>query len=146
MRNLVSVLVLAVASAIPACRFLEWRHVGRRPCDFPTRPGTHEAGEWRYTLDGDPASDSESLVLNGRLFRDGQEVFGRIGEVTETPLGTFVYFGKRHQVSHWNCGWLNTCTYNDPVFDQEGRIRAIYQETFDLWKKRNRDEKRDGPR
>jgi len=133
-----ALLFVVACVTLPACTPPREFHGAKRPCDFPTRPGTHEHGSWKYILDGDPASTCESLVLNGRLFRDDKEIVGAIGDVIDTPLGTFAYFGTRHQLSHWNCGWLNTCTYNDPVFDAEGRIRGIYQERFSAWKKRTR--------
>jgi len=88
-----------------------------RPCDFPTQPGTYKSGEWEYVYEiGNPGTQSERRT--GRLLRNGVEVTGKPGEVQDTPLGQFLYFGKRP----YNIGWLNTVTYDQPVFGREGRV------------------------
>lgn len=91
------------------------------PAAFPTRPGTHTAGEWRYeyTISA-PGTRSERRC--GRLYESGVEIVGKLGEVRETPLGQFTYFGSEDR--RYNAGWLNTLTYDKPVFGVDGRILA----------------------
>lgn len=89
------------------------------PAAFPTRPGTHTAGEWRYEYTvSAPGTRSERRC--GRLFESGVEIVGKLGEVRETPLGQFAYFGPEDR--RYNAGWLNTLTYDKPVFGVDGRI------------------------
>ena len=65
----------------------------KKPCDYPTRPGTYKSGEWeyKYTIQ-DKGTRSERRI--GKLERNGKEVAGKRGQVLDTPLGRFLYFGK----------------------------------------------------
>jgi len=107
-----------------------------RRCAFPTRPGIYEQWEWKYVLHGDPSSNSQSSVVGGQLYRSGVEVVAEIGQVMDTPLGKFAYFGREKEADHYNWGWLNTCTYNDPVFDANGEVWQHYRERFEFWRQK----------
>jgi len=94
----------------------------KKPCDYPTGPGTYKSGEWEYTytirLKG-----TKSEQRKGKLKRNGKEVAGKRGQVLDTPLGRFLYFGKG---GGWRSGWLNTGTYDTAIFNSAGRIRPAY--------------------
>lgn len=84
------------------------------PCDFPTKLGTYRAEEWEYTYEIlAPGTRSETRI--GTLKQGGKEVQGKKGDVKECPLGRFKYHDTRY-----NRGWLNTLTYDKPVFPDEG--------------------------
>lgn len=89
------------------------------PAAFPTQPGTYNAGEWRYEYTIS-ALGTRSERRCGRLLKSGVEIVGKLGEVRETPLGQFAYFGPEDR--RYNAGWLNTLTYDKPVFGVDGRI------------------------
>jgi len=87
------------------------------PAGFPTAPGTYEADGWRYTyvVEG-KGTRSERRI--GTLFRDGKQVTGDVGDTQETPLGRFALF----PAGAYDSGWVNTRTYDRPVFDSSGDL------------------------
>jgi serpin B len=92
---------------------------GPRLCDFPTRPGTYEAGEWEYTYAIEsPGSRSETRI--GALKQAGKAVAGKKDEVLDTPLGRFKFHDARY-----NKGWLNTLTFDTPVFKEDTDRAAV---------------------
>ncbi|MFO0839484.1 MAG: hypothetical protein U1D55_13290 [Phycisphaerae bacterium] len=100
--------------------YLSWRVV--RPAGavaFPSRSGSYSFGAWRYDyLVTATGTRSERRI--GRLFERGRELAGSPGDVRDTPLGRFAYFGVGD--TRYNIGWLNTLTYDMPVFDSDGRL------------------------
>lgn len=83
---------------------------------FPTKAGTYVQDEWTYVY-GIRAKGSRSERRMGSLFFRGFPVEGHIGAVKDTPLGKFVYW-----TGSWCSGWLNTLTYDRPVFDPNGEL------------------------
>jgi hypothetical protein len=79
---------------------------------FPTKPGEYRHKGWRYVYEVE-APGTRSERRTGRLFLEGREIIGFAGEILEEYLGKFVYFGT----SGYNRGWLNTLTYDRPVFE-----------------------------
>jgi hypothetical protein len=87
------------------------------PALFPTKAGSYTVDAWRYDYSVTaPGSRSERRA--GRLYKGGQEIIGTLGEVRDTPLGRFAFFGSN--AWRYNLGWLNTLTYDQPVFGPEG--------------------------
>jgi hypothetical protein len=84
---------------------------------FPTKPGVYKHKGWRYEYTVEN-SGTRSEKRVGRLFLGGEEVKGAPGEILEEHLGRFVWFG----VNGYNRGWLNTLTYDRPVFDNAGSL------------------------
>ncbi len=80
------------------------------PCDYPTKPGTYRKDGWEYTYTI-TGKGTRSETREGVLKKDGKQVGGGKGEIIETPLGRLQYFQDRY-----NSGWLNTLTYDMPVF------------------------------
>lgn len=101
------------------------RLVAHRPAAFPTKPGSYTLGKWRYdytvTLRG-----TRSECRSGCLYEGGAAITGAPGEIRETPLGRFVYFGSNDPPAggppYYNSGWLNTITYDRPVFGPDGQV------------------------
>jgi hypothetical protein len=83
---------------------------------YPTKPGVYETNGWKYEYIV-AAKGSRSESRTGRLYCAGREITASHGTVTNTPLGRFRF----HQRSY-NHGWLNTLTYDYPVFDEHGSI------------------------
>ena len=108
-------LVLAAAFGLSAVAALSAADPKKgKPCDFPTKPGKYEAGGWQYTYEIQaPKTRSEKRI--GTLKKGGKEVAGKMGDVMETPLGKFKYYDTMY-----NKGWLNTLTYDKPVFPEDG--------------------------
>ena len=89
------------------------------PAAFPCKPGSYVRDDWRYDYSiTSVGSRSERRV--GRLFKGDEEVTGSLGEIRETPLGQFAYFGSH--VRAYNSGWLNTLTNDSPVFSKCGKV------------------------
>ena len=79
---------------------------------YPTKSGVYRHKGWRYVYEVEaPGTRSERRI--GRLFLEDREISGFAGEILEEYLGRFVYFGT----SGYNRGWLNTLTYDRPVFE-----------------------------
>jgi hypothetical protein len=79
---------------------------------YPTKPGVYRHKGWRYVYEIEsPGTRSERRT--GRLFLEDREITGLAGEILEEHLGRFVYFGTHG----YNRGWLNTLTYDRPVFE-----------------------------
>jgi len=86
---------------------------------FPTKPGEYIHKQWKYIyIIENEGTRSEKRI--GKLYLEGKEVKGDQGELLQEHLGIFVYFGE----IGFNQGWLNTLTYNQPVFDKNGEITA----------------------
>jgi len=84
---------------------------------FPTRPGEYTHKQWKYVYEiQNPGTRSEIRI--GKVFLEGKPVTGATGELLQELFGHFIYFGDRG----WNRGWLNTLTYDRPVFDAEGNL------------------------
>jgi hypothetical protein len=82
---------------------------------FPTKPGEYIHKQWKYVYEiQNPGTRSEVRI--GRLLLEGKPVVGKPGELLEELFGRFIQFGDRG----WNRGWLNTLTYDRPVFDKDG--------------------------
>ncbi len=92
---------------------------GAAPAAFPTKPGTYVRGALRYEYTV-LAAGSRSERRRGRLFEGDQEIVGRPGEIRDTALGRFAYFGDAPGA--YRAGWLNTLTYDKPVFGANGGI------------------------
>ena len=85
------------------------------PVTFPTKAGSYTHKGWKYVYEIQyPGTRSERRI--GRLFLNGEEVKGGIGELNQEPIGFFLYFGEQG----YNQGWLNTLTYDQKVFDKDG--------------------------
>ena len=84
---------------------------------YPTKPGVYRHKGWRYEYAVE-AVGTRSERRIGRLFLEEREVTGTPGELLEEFLGRFVYFGG----TGYNRGWLNTLTYERPVFDDAGSL------------------------
>ena len=83
----------------------------------PTAAGDYENKNWKYSYKVE-SKGTKSERRIGMLFFEGKPVVGKIGEVRKTPWGNFIYFGKNNR---WNQGWLNTLTYDQPVFGKDGK-------------------------
>jgi hypothetical protein len=82
---------------------------------FPTKPGEYIHKQWKYVYEiQNPGTRSEVRI--GRLTLEGKPLVGEPGELLEELFGRFIYFSDRG----WNRGWLNTLTYDRPVFDKDG--------------------------
>ena len=107
--------------AVVACCLLTYAEDGKTEgvpatAKFPAKAGTYVQGEWTYVY-GIRAKGSRSERRMGSLFFRGFPVEGHIGAVKDTPLGKFVYW-----TGSWCSGWLNTLTYDRPVFDPNGEL------------------------
>ena len=95
---------------------------------FPCKAGSYVLDEWRYDyLIKAAGTRSERRV--GRLFSGDEALIGSLGEIRETPLGRFAYFGSH--VPGWNTGWLNTMTNDSPVFSKDGKVLPDLSGYFD---------------
>jgi hypothetical protein len=92
---------------------------------YPTKPAVYRHKGWRYEYAVE-AAGTKSERRMGRLFLDEREVTGSPGELLEEFLGRFVYFGS----SGYNRGWLNTLTYDRPVFDDAGLLTPAAREAL----------------
>ena len=110
MKTLTTLLALLVLTLAAAARPDEPKG---KPCDFPTKPGTYKAEGWEYTYTI-TAKGTRSEKRVGVLKKDGKEVAGKEGEEMETLLGKFKFYATMY-----NKGWLNTLTYDKPVFQEE---------------------------
>lgn len=86
---------------------------------YPTKAGIYRHKGWRYeyTIENG-GTRSERRI--GRLFLDDDEVIGKAGELRQESFGRFIYFGT----TGYNRGWLNTLTYDEPVFDDSGSLTS----------------------
>jgi hypothetical protein len=84
---------------------------------FPTKQGTYIHKQWKYVYEI-KNEGTRSEVRIGRLFLEGKLIEGEPGELLQELFGHFIYFGDKG----WNQGWLNTLTYNRPVFDSNGHL------------------------
>ena len=85
------------------------------PVAFPTKAGEYSYKGWKYVYEiQHQGTRSERRI--GRLFLNGKEVKGEIGELNQEPIGFFLYFGEHG----YNQGWLNTLTYDHEVFGKDG--------------------------
>ena len=117
-RNVGSIIVAVVV--ILGLAFVAWQwRVLHSPAGFPTKPGSYALDGWRYQYTV-TAPWTRSERRTGRLYEGGAEITGSLGEIRETPLGRFAFFGRNGQ--RYNAGWLNTMTYDRPVFDPDGRV------------------------
>ena len=84
---------------------------------YPTKQGTYIHKQWKcmYEIKNE---GTRSEVRIGSLFLEGKPVEGDAGELLQELFGHFLYFGKEG----YNQGWLNTLTYNQPVFDSNGDL------------------------
>jgi hypothetical protein len=87
-----------------------------RAIAFPSEPGQHQLGDWIYQYEV-IARGTRSEQRIGVLAFEGIAVAGSVGEIKTTPLGEFLYLDRwRDQ------GWLNTCSFDRPVFDKAGTL------------------------
>ena len=87
------------------------------PVPSPTKAGEYSHKGWKYVYEiQSKGTRSERRI--GRLFLNGKEVKGEIGERKKEPIGLFLYFGE----GKYNSGWLNTLTYDQSVFDKDGNL------------------------
>lgn len=98
------------------------------PAGFPCRPGSYSRDEWRYDY-AIKAAGTRSERRVGRLFKGDQALIGSLGEIRETPLGRFAYFGSN--VRAYNSGWLNTMNNDSPVFSKDGEVLPDLSGYFD---------------
>lgn len=90
-------------------------HVCADPVTFPAKAGEYTHKGWKYIyVIQHHGTRSEKRI--GRLYLNGKEVKGGIGELNQEPIGYFIYFGERG----YNQGWLNTLTYDQKVFGKDG--------------------------
>jgi hypothetical protein len=88
---------------------------GAESVTFPVRAGKYAHKGWEYVYEVElKGTRSEKRI--GRLFLNGKEIKGKIGELNQEPIGIFIYFGE----SGYNQGWLNTLTYDEAVFAEDG--------------------------
>jgi hypothetical protein len=88
---------------------------GAEPVTFPAKAGKYTHKGWEYVYEVElKGTRSEKRI--GRLFLNGKEIKGKIGELNQEPIGIFIYFGE----SGYNKGWLNTLTYDEAVFAEDG--------------------------
>lgn len=94
--------------------------------DYPTKAGSYERRGWKYvyTIEYE-GTRSEKRI--GKLYRNGAEVIGNVGEIRETQVGTFVFFSLKG----YSQGWLNTLTYDRPVFQNDGRLLPEVKATLE---------------
>ena len=90
---------------------------------YPTKPGTYRHKGWRYEYSVE-AAGTRSERRTGRLFLEDREVSGQVGEILEEFVGRFVYFGD----TGYNRGWLNTLTYDRPVFEKDVKLTSAAKE------------------
>jgi len=111
---IIAVTLAVVCLALALVGFLRLRG---GPAGFPTAPGEYEKNGWGYTyaITG-KGTRSERRV--GTLFRGGKQVAGDVGDTQETPLGRFALF----PAGTYDSGWINTRTYDRPVFDSSGNL------------------------
>ena len=107
----------------------------------PVKAGTYVVGGCTYVC-GIAKKGSQSERRCGSLFFQGFPVRGKYpGEVKDTPMGKFVYFGEI-QDSRYDSGWLKTLTYDSPVFDKKGQLLPGIDKRLQEWRKQmQRDEK-----
>ena len=100
---------------------------------YPTKEGTYVKDNWEYiytiTLKG-----TKSEMRKGQLYYNKKEVSAPLGTIKNTPLGKFILFPAS---GTWNMGWLNTMTYDRPVFNNTGRLTAKAQQYIDSLEKEN---------
>jgi len=85
------------------------------PVTFPTKAGEYSEKGWKYVYEIQHQG-TRSERRTGRLFLNGKEVKGEIGELKQEPIGSFINFGEHG----YNQGWLNTLTYDGKVFEKDG--------------------------
>ena len=85
------------------------------PVTFPTKAGEYSEKGWKYVYEIQHQG-TRSEQRTGRLFLNGKEEKGVIGELKREPIGFFIYFGEHG----FNQGWLNTLTYDGKVFEKDG--------------------------
>lgn len=84
---------------------------------FPTKQGVYIHKQWKYEyIIEKPGTRSEKRI--GKLFLEGKEIKGDVGELLQENFGHFIYFGA----AGYNQGWLNTLTYDRPVFSDDGGV------------------------
>jgi hypothetical protein len=108
MKYLLIALLLIATPAISSDRN-QW--ASYHATKFPTNPGEYIYKQWKYIyIIKNKGTRSEQRI--GKLFLDGKEVKREKGELLQEYLGFFMYFGD----IGFNQGWLNTMTYDTPVF------------------------------
>lgn len=88
---------------------------GAEPVTFPAKAGKYTHKGWEYVYEVE-LKGTRSEKRTGRLFLNGKEIKGKIGELSQEPIGIFIYFGE----TGYNQGWLNTLTYDEAVFAEDG--------------------------
>jgi hypothetical protein len=87
------------------------------PVPSPTKAGEYSHEGWKYVYEiQNKGTRSERRI--GKLFLNGKEVKGEIGEVKREPIGPLLYFGE----GNYHRGWLNTLPYDQRVFDKDGNL------------------------
>jgi hypothetical protein len=125
MRRALSLLIIVSATAF-AQRVEPPRERGiYHATACPAKPGVYRHKGWRYEYSVE-AGGTRSERRVGRLFLEDREITGTPGELLEEFLGRFVYFGP----GGYNRGWLNTLTYDRPVFDDAGSLTPAAREAL----------------
>lgn len=62
------------------------------------------------------------MYYRGELFK------GKVGDLVDEPIGRFAYFGENNS---WNQGWLNTRTYDKPVFGPASNLTSEMEKFFE---------------
>jgi len=100
---------------------------------YPTKPGTYSVdcddGKWiyKYVI---AHRGTRSEKRRGRISINGKTVAGRHGDVRYTPFGKLLYLDLP-----FYSGWLNTLTYDSPVFDKKGELLPELKETVEMTRK-----------
>ena len=112
--------IIATIMLLPACAFTEGKDKTSEAIlegvKHPSKAGTYISGDWTYVY-GVAAKGSRSERRMGSLFLRGFPVKGHVGSVKDTPFGRLIYWE-----GHWNSGWINTMTYDKPIFDSKGEV------------------------
>jgi len=109
--------ILAVLAGLAAC--------GCGSAGYPTSPGTYQSGAWKYVY-VTQLKRTRSETRIGKLYQNGTLVAGKIGQTRSTPVGVFALFPS----TGYNQGWLNTRTYDRPVFGPDGKLLPEVKSIF----------------
>lgn len=71
---------------------------GAEPVTFPAKAGKYAHKGWEYVYEVElKGTRSEKRI--GRLFLNGKEIKGKIGELNQEPIGIFIHFGESGSLS-----------------------------------------------
>lgn len=101
--------------------------------EYPTESGTYKNDGWKYVYSIEfEGTRSEARI--GKLYQNGKEVSAPLGTIKSTPVGRFMHCSHQDSDQGFNRGWLNTSTYDKPVFEQDGSLTKKEKRRVDLLK------------